>query len=424
MQSTKRSHAMNIFRKAALLFFLLLISGYAMGQQSRWIATWTASPEAADPDPSEPLLNLNDQTVRETARTSLGGKQIRIRLSNEFSSTPLVVGRVSVGVAQSPTSIVPGSIHLVTFGGSTSIRIPPGAPALSDPVNLPIQNGAEISISLYFPERVTSMTWHALALKHAVVSMRGDHTQDVTIQGGTDSQSSIFLSSVLVAAQPNHRVIVAFGDSIVDGDGSTGKDHTWPSDLFQRIERMPNGSRFAVVDEGIAGNRLLGDGPVASLGISALARFDKDALSVPGVTDIIVLEGTNDIGFPGAKLGNLSLAPMSDAPTVEDIIGAYRQLISRAHAHGIRVIGSTITPCEGVTIPGYHTEAKEHMRQAINHWIRTSGAFDGVIDFDAVMRDPDHPSRLLPRLASGDHLHPNDTGYQAMAAAIDLFLFR
>jgi lysophospholipase L1-like esterase len=178
------------------------------------------------------------------------------------------------------------------------------------------------------------------------------------------------------------------------------------------------------VNEGIAGNRLLDDGPIANLGISALARFDKDALSVPGVTHIVLLEGINDLGFPGAKLGRLSLADPGDTRSAEDLIGAYRQLISRAHAHRIKLIGSTMTPCEGVDIPGYYSEAKEATRQTVNNWIRTSHAFDSVVDFDAVLRDPDHPSRLLPRFASEDHLHPNDAGYQAMAEAIDLALFQ
>jgi lysophospholipase L1-like esterase len=160
------------------------------------------------------------------------------------------------------------------------------------------------------------------------------------------------------------------------------------------------------------------------LGVSALARFDRDALSVPGVTHIVLLEGINDLGFPGAKLEELSLADPADIRSADDLIGAYRQLIARAHARGIKLIGSTMTPCEGVDIPGYYSDAKEASRQAVNKWIRTSRAFDGVIDFDAVLHDPDHPSRLLPRFASEDHLHPNDTGYQAMADAIDLGLFK
>jgi lysophospholipase L1-like esterase len=175
-----------------------------------------------------------------------------------------------------------------------------------------------------------------------------------------------------------------------------------------------------VVNEGIAGNRLLGDG----FGVNGVARFDQDALALPGVTHIVLLEGINDISFPGAKLGGDYLADPKDTRTAENIIWAYRQLISRAHAHGVKIIGATMTPCEGVEIPGYYSESKDAVRQAVNKWIRTSGSFDGVIDFDAVLRDPDHPSRLLPRFASQDHLHPNDAGYQAMADAIDLALIR
>jgi lysophospholipase L1-like esterase len=416
---------MNVSPKTALLLFFLPIPHFAMGQQPAWIATWTASPEAADPDPNEALLNLNDQTVRERVRVTTGGEQIRIRLSNECSSVPILVGKVSVGVAENPARVAPHSLRRVTFGGQDSILIPQGAPMLSDPVDFPINNDSEISISLYFPKHVTSMTWHSLALKRAVISTHGDHTQEVAIQGGKESDSSAFLSSVLVPAHSNRHVIVAFGDSIVDGDGSTPEtDRNWPSDLYRRLEKAHKGSQFAVVNEGIAGNRLLGDGPIASLGISALARFDRDALSVPGVTDVLLLEGTNDIGFPGARLGDLSLATAADAPTAEEIVGAYQQFIARAHARGIRVIGCTIMPSEGVAIQGYYTEAKEHTRQVVNQWIRNSRVFDGVIDFDAVVRDPNRPSRLLPRLASNDHLHPNDAGYRAMADAIDLSLFQ
>ena len=413
-----------IFRGVAVFVALTSISHSAVSQLPSWIATWTASLAAADPDPSEPLANLDNQTVRERLHVTVGGRQIRIRLSNEFGSAPLLVGRVSVGLAQGPASVVANSLRPVTFGKQDSILIPPGAPALSDPVDFPVENGAEISVSLYFPKHPASVTLHGLALKRAVNSPLGDHTQDAAIQGGKESDSSAFLSAVLVPAPAKRGVIVAFGDSTVDGDGSTPEmDHTWPSDLFRRLEKAHGSSQFAVVNEGMAGNRLLGDGPLSSLGLSALARFDRDALSVPGVTDIVLLEGTNDIGFPGAKLGELTLAPVANAPTAEDIIHAYRQLIARAHVRGVRLIGSTIMPSEGVVIPGYHSEDKERTRQAVNQWIRTSREFDGVIDFDAVVRDPDHPARLLPRLASDDHLHPNDAGYQAMADAIDLSLF-
>jgi lysophospholipase L1-like esterase len=328
-------------------------------------------------------------------------------------------------VPNDAASVKSGSIHAVTFGGRNSITIPAGAPALSDPVDFPVAYGAEISVSLYFPQRVSTPTWHALALKRAVVSPHGDDTHKERMRGGTEVPSLLLISAVLVPAQRSQRVIVAFGDSIVDGDGSTVEaDRNWPSDLIRRLGKGAGGSKWAVVNEGIAGNRLLDDGPIASLGVSALARFDRDALSVPGVTHIVLLEGINDLGFPGAKLGRLSLADPGDTRSAEDLIGAYCQLISRAHARGIKLIGSTMTPCEGVDIPGYYSEAKEATRQTVNKWIRTSRAFDGVVDFDAVLRDPDRPSRLLPSFASEDHLHPNDAGYQALADAVDLALFQ
>src|SRR4029077_18802189 len=380
------------------------------------------------PDPQEPLLNIEDQTVRERVRVSIGGAQICLRLSNEYGSAPLLIGSATVAVPNDSTSIRPGPIQAVTFGGLNSVTIPVGAPVLSDPVAFPVASGAELSISLYFPKRVPMPTLHALALKRAVVSQPGDHTREEKLEAGAASESLILLSAVLVPAQPSQRLVVAFGDSVTDGDMSAiDADRNWPSDLVRRLGKTPEYSKVAVVNAGIAGNRLLSDCFLASAGcfsVSALARFDRDALAVPGVTHIVLLEGINDIGFPGAKLGGSYLADPKDFRAPEDLMDAYRQLISRAHAHGVKLIGGTIAPFEGVTLPGYYSESKEAARQTINKWIRTSGSFDGVIDFDAVLRDPDHPSRLLPRFASKDHLHPNDDGYQAMADAIDLALFK
>lgn len=396
-----------------------------MGQRAHWIATWTASPEAADPDPQEALLKLDDQTIRERIRITLGGPQVRIQLSNEYGNSPILVGDVSLGIAQSKTTIVSGSLRRVTFGGKATIVIPAGAPALSDPIDLSVKNGLELAISVYVPKHVTSLTWHSLAMKQSVISGHGDHTKDLVIENEQNSNSVALLSQVLVPEQSSRGVIVAFGDSIVDGDKSTPEaDHNWPSNLFRRLQRIGGGSSFTVVNEGVAGNRLLSNGPVTSLGVSGLARFGRDALGVPGVTDIILLEGTNDIGFPGAMLGDFPLAPAADSPTVEEIIGGYQQLINQSHTRGIRIIGCTIMPTEGASLVNYYSEAKERTRQAVNSWIRTSRAFDGVIDFDAVMRDPLHPRRLIPKLASDDHIHPNDAGYQRMADAIDLSLFK
>ena len=415
------------WRLACALFFLLPAPHVAAAQRDAWIATWATSPERADPGPGTLFQNLEDQTVRERVRLSIGGDRIRIRLSNEFGSSPLLLGSATAAVALpgDAASVRPGSVRTLTFGGHRSVTIPAGAPMLSDPLPFPAAYGTEISISLYFPQRVGSLTWHQLALRRAVVSPPGDHTGDQTIKRGAESPQSLFLTGVLVPAKPGQHLIVAFGDSIVDGDGSTlDADAAWPSALVRRLGKTTGGSKWAVVNEGIAGNRLLRDGPLAILGVGALARFDRDVLAQPGLTHIVLLEGINDVGFPGAKLGDFLLADPADARTAEDLIDAYRQLIARAHARGVRLIGATLTPCEGVAFPGYYSEAKEATRHAVNKWIRTSGAFDGVIDFDAVLRDPDHPARMLPRFASLDRLHPNDTGYQAMANAIDLALFR
>ena len=410
----------------ALVCFFLFIPYLGAAPRNAWVATWATSPTPADPDSHEPLLRIDDQTVRERVRVSVGGAQMCLRLSNEYGSTPLVIGGATVATPSDAASVKPESIQAVTFGGSRSVTIPAGAPVLSDPVAFPVTAGAEISISLYFPKRVATPTLHGLALKRAVISQHGDQTRAEKINGGTVSQSSILVTAVLVPAQASQRLLVAFGDSITDGDGSTvDADHNWPSDFVRRLGKMPGGMNVAVVNEGIAGNRLLNDGYGISpdFGVSGLARFDRDGLGLPGVTHIVVLEGINDIGFPGAKLDGHYLADPADVRTAADVIGAYRQLIARAHTHGIEVIGATITPCEGVDLPGYYSETKEAVRQAVNKWIKTGGAFDGVIDFDAVLRDPDHPGRLSPRFASPDHLHPNDAGYQAMADAIDLALF-
>jgi len=427
---------MHKLRNCVLACFLLITLQLALVARdalrntppSRWIATWAASPQSAGPDAREPLLNIEDQTVRERMRVSIGGTHICIRLSNEYGSSPLMVGSATVAVPNDASSIRPETIQIATFGGKNSVTIPAGAPVLSDPVAFAVTRGEEISISLYFPQRVATPTWHALALKRALVSQHGDHTHAAKIEAGAVSESSILVSAVLVPAHSSQSLVVAFGDSVTDGDGSTvDADHNWPSDLIRRLEKMDEGTKIAVVNEGIIGNRLLSHCFIANAGcfaVSALARFDRDALAIPGVTHIVLLEGINDIGFPGAKLDGSYLADPTDAPSPEDLIAAYRQLISRAHVHGVKVIGATISPFEGVDFPGYYSESKEATRQAANKWIRTSGAFDGVIDFDAVLRDPDHLSRLLPRYASKDHLHPNDAGYQAMADAIDLSLFQ
>jgi lysophospholipase L1-like esterase len=404
---------------------LLSVAAWANDRSDRqgWVAAWTASPEASDPDPKEPLSNLDGQTVRERVRIFIGGSAIRVRLSNEHGSSPLRIGSATVALAGDPSSVRLRSIKALTFGGSAAVTIPTGAPVLSDPVAFSVASGAEISISLYFPGRVTTPTLHSMSLKRAIITPKGDFTHAEHLDTQGISESSIAASAVLVPAVSGQRLLIAFGDSLTDGDGSTIEtDRNWPSDLARRVANLRHGPPIAVVNQGIAGNRLLADGfAFHSFGSSALARFDRDVLSVPGATHVVLLEGVNDLGFPGANIGR-DLADPLETVTADDLVGAYRQLIARAHAAHVRVIGATLTPFEGAGIPGYYSQAKEATRQLVNQWIRTGGAFDGLIDFDALLRDPERPSRMQERYVSPDHLHPNDAGYQAMADAIDLSL--
>jgi lysophospholipase L1-like esterase len=414
-----------------LVCILVLVSHFAQASESTWIATWTASPEWADHDPKEPLLNINGQTVRENVRLSIGGQRLRIQFSNEYGSAPLRIGGATVALPDGPGDVKPASIHTLTFMGQPAVAIPSGATVLTDAIDFPVPGGAELTLSIYFPERISAATFHELALKRAVISKHGDYTHAASVDVGATSRALISVSAVLVPARPSQRLVVMLGDSIIDGDGSTfGADHNWPNDLFRRLKETPGYSNVAVVNAGISGNRLMSDGFAAGagfgagFGLSALARFDRDALSIPGVTHVVLFEGINDIGFPGAKLEERYLADPNNLRSLNDITNAYRELLSRAHARGIKLIGTTLTPFEGVDVPGYYTEAKEITRQAINKWIRTSDSFDGVIDLDVVLRDPDHPRRLMPRYASKDQLHPNDLGYRAMADAVDLTLFK
>lgn len=411
-------------RRRFLALCLLVACPLFGAPATRWIATWAASPQPAAHGGRGALLTIRNQTVRERVRISVGGTLIRLRLSNEYGASPLVIDSVSVAIPDGPANVRAGSIRRVTFGGRSAIAIPPGAPMLSDPVPFRVGYGEEISISLHFPERVETPTLHALALKRGVVSKEGDFTHALSFDGGAVVRSSIALTGVLVPAAPRQRLVVAFGDSLTDGDGSTlDADHNWPAELVRRLRSRRH---VAVINEGVIGNRMLNgcaDAVVGCFSDPGLARFDRDVLAQPGVTHLVLLEGINDLGFPGAKIGEHLLADPSPAPAADDIIAAYQQLIARAHARGIRVIGGTITPFEGVDLPGYWSESKEAMRQTINRWIRHGGAFDGIIDFDAMLRDPAQPSRLSPKFASNDHLHPNDAGYRVVADAIDLDLF-
>lgn len=312
---------------------------------------------------------------------------------------------------------MPGSDRQLTFGGSPTTVIPPGALVVSDPVRLAVPPLSNLAVSMYFPGSVSATTEHSLAVQTTYVSMPGNFASATSMPaGGTTTTSWYFVNGVEVTAEGRPAAaIVALGDSITDGYASTvDANRRWPNSLAARLQARPATANLSVVDQGISGNRVLHD----FIGPNALARLDRDVLSQSGVRWVIVLEGINDIGIPGA------FGTPAENVSADEIIEGHRQLIARAHAKGLRIYGGTLTPFEGTVFPGYYSPEGEVKRQAVNHWIRTSGEYDAVIDFDAAVRDPAHPTRILPAYDCGDHLHPNDAGYQAMANAIDLHLFR
>ncbi|MGX4644236.1 SGNH/GDSL hydrolase family protein [Massilia sp. SYSU DXS3249] len=397
----------------------------------QWVGTWGTAP--AGPPLAAQTQTFNDQTLRLIVHTSIGGTQVRIRVSNEHGTTPLRIGAARVARRGAGAEIAAGTDRVLTFSGSPSITIPAGAPVLSDPVDLDVPALSDLAVSLYLPGQVQATTIHGSAFQTNYVSLPGDFTGAATLPTQRTITSWPFLTEVDVTSPGAGAggAIVALGDSITDGAVTTiDANRRWPDLLALRLQTTRDqagsgglrslNSRLGIVNRGIGGNRLLRDpGEQPLFGRAALARFDRDVLATAGVRYLIVLIGINDIGHPGT-----GTIPASEAVTPQDLIAGYRQLIARAHAKGIPVYGATLTPFEGTVFPGYYTPQKEAVRQAVNNWIRTSDEFDAVIDFDRAVRDPAHPTRMLPAYDSGDHLHPNDLGMQAMANAIPLELFR
>ena len=410
-----------LFASSALACAAALVgSSVHAADDGGFIATWAASPQPVwGPDFFAPVgvpRSVRDQTIRQIGRASIGGERVRILVSNEYGKLPLDVGAAHIALAGDGSSIVPGSDRKLTFSGKDSITIPPGAPALSDPVELKVPPLGSLAVSLYFPEITPTTTWHNDAKQTGYLA-EGDATGATDLKDPQKLPSRVFLSEILVDAQPDARAIVTFGDSITDGEGSTpDADHRWPDRLAERLVKA--GADVAVVNEGISGARVLRD----RMGDNALARFDRDVLSQPHADTVVLMMGINDIGWP-----DTILVPKGEAaPSAEDVIAGYEQLIARAHERHLRIIGATLTPFEdtfhGTPLYGFYDEAKEAKREAVNNWIRTSGKFDGVIDFDAVTRDPADPKHIKAEYDHGDHLHPNDAGYVAMAGSIDLGL--
>ncbi len=413
---------------AALMVSSLAPNGLA---EDQWVATWAASPQAArfvfplparaappaqsgsqtNPPPLfPPPPDFHNQTVRMIARSSIGGRRARVHLSNAYGSGPLRIGGAHIALRDKESAIVVASDRALTFSGRTSFTVPAGAEIVSDPVDIEVPKLGDLVVSVYIPGEEASPSTHLTGLHTTYISKEGDLTAAPAFTDATTRQSWYWLSEIDVQAPQKAGLIVAFGDSITDGATSTpDADQSWPSQLARRLGTNKATANVAIVNEGISGNRLLADGA----GVSALTRFDRDVLSLPDVKWLIVLEGINDIG-----LGSMG-GPQA-AVTADDLIAAHKQIIERAHMHGIKVIGATLTPYSGAA---YYSDAGEAIREAVNQWIRTGKAFDAVIDFDAATGDPEHPKQIRPAYNIRDHLHPNDVGYKAMADAVDLSIF-
>jgi lysophospholipase L1-like esterase len=417
----KKSFAPARRKVLAATFVLAALAGmpfvHGAPQAGRdWAGTWGTAPADAAP---KTLQVFTDQTVRLVVHTSIGGSKVRIRLSNELGSTPLRIGAAHVALRAGGANVDPASSRALTFGGRPSVVIPPGAPMLSDPVDLAVPAQADLAVSLHLPGQAQATTVHGNAFQASYVSGTGNFADAATFPVQRTISSWPFLAEVDVMA-PGAGTIVALGDSITDGSNTTADtNRRWPDVLARRLQSGLPDVRFGIVNRGIGGNRLLRDpGEWPPFGRAVLARFDRDVLATAGVRHVVLLVGINDIGHPGT--GSM---PAADGPTADDLIAGYRQVIARARTHGIAIHGATLTPFEGTVFPGYYTAPKEAVRQAVNRWIRDGGEFDSVIDFDRALRDPAQPSRLLAKYDSGDHLHPNDAGMAAMAEAVPLALF-
>jgi len=415
--------------RAALVIALLMPAalpaqrGQAPGSNEHWVTTWATAQQLAptrlpfgpgelvQPPPAARVpATLKDQTIRMIVHASLGGRRVRVSLANALEKPTLKLGAAHIALRAAGAEIVPASDRALTFGGRPSTVVPPGTLVVSDPVELTVPALADLAVSIYVPESTGLPTVHPDGMHTAYIT-RGNTTGSATVTADATTTAYLWLASVDVLAPAGTGAVVTFGDSITDGVGATlDTDRAWPSLLASALAAGP-GAR-SVVNTGLSGNRLLRPG----FGVSALARFDRDVLGHAGVRWMTVMLGINDITFPAVP----GAAP-DNAVTADDLIWGLQQIVERAHRHGIKVAGATIMPVEGVNT---YTDAGERIRQDVNRWIRTAKAYDAVIDFDAAVRDPSHPGRLRADFDPGDHVHPNDAGNRAMAAAIDASIFR
>jgi lysophospholipase L1-like esterase len=375
-------------------------------ETKKWVGTWASAPLVnAHGKSAEEALTAT--TLREIVHVSIGGESVRVRFSNAFGKDPLVIGAAAIAQTEKGSAIVAGTSQPLMFHGQPSVSIPPGALMVSDPVTFKLAPLSDVTVSFYLPSPTGPVTEHSFG-DTTSYHAQGNVVTSATLASPTTVTNWEYLNGVDVLADEKAGAVITLGDSITDGaKSSLDANKRWPDVLAQRLQADSKLRSISVLNEGIGGNKILVDGA----GVNALARFDRDVLAQSGAKYLMILEGINDIG---------ALHNKPDSVTAADLINGLNQMIIRAHAHGMVVIGCTLTPYHGA---GYSTEAGEAIRKAVNDWIRTGGAFDGFVDFEAAVRDPQHPDTILPGDDPGDHLHPNDAGYKAMGDAIDLKLF-
>jgi lysophospholipase L1-like esterase len=404
---------------------LLLIATFTWAQVSvqsstiaqTWVASWGASQQIPEPQNALSPDDLRDATVRQIFHLSVGGPALRVHLSNAFGTETLHFASVHIARPLSPSSsaIDAATDRPLTFAGRADVTVPPGAEFVSDPIDFSVPTLSDLAVTFHLDAAPARETAHP-GSRATSYYVHGNSVNAATLVEPRQIEHWYQVSEIDVQAPPGTGAVVALGDSITDGHGATtnGNDR-WTDVLAERLQGTPSTRGIGVSNQGIGGNHLLTDG----LGPNALSRFDRDVLSPTAVRWLIVFEGVNDLGGV-ARNGEVS--PAEHAAMVSRIVAAYQQIIARAHSHGLRVFGATITPYVGSNY--YHPgPLSEEDRQAVNQWIRAAGHFDAVIDFDSVVRDPKHPDRLLPAYDCGDHLHPSPAGYKAMGNAVPLALF-
>jgi lysophospholipase L1-like esterase len=404
--------------RAILVLMLTMVSSSFLARSDgsrHWVATWITANAA-----SERPETFSNQTIREVVHTTIGGTATRLRLANTFGPRAVRFDAVYVGVQKEGATLVRASNHEVTFGGNRAIAIPEGAEVLSDPVSFVVGPRQNLEISLFTAGETGPATVHSSAFQTNYVSAAGNFSADEGANAFAKTMGSwYFLSAVEVLAPVTVKgAVVALGDSITDGASTRpDKNERWTDVLAGRM--LANHNSIAVLNAGIGGNRVLTSSPC--WGQNALARLRRDVLKQVGIKAVILFEGTNDIGQPDTPAAATNPCLSRTQVTADEIIAGYKQIIVRTHAMGLKILGATILPYQGFA--GW-TATGEAKRVAVNHWIRNSGAFDGVIDFDSALRDPADPARLAPQYDGGDHLHPGSAGHEAMGNAVNLALLR